>query len=78
MSEYKTEDRDGMRVDWDVPIRMDDGIVLRADVFRPIEPGRYPALVSYGPYGKGLAFQGRTRDGQSRPRRSGGPTRCCT
>jgi len=36
---------------------MDDGIVLRADVFRPIAPGRYPALVSYGPYGKGLAFQ---------------------
>lgn len=57
MSEYKSEVRDGMRVDWDVPIEMDDGIVLRADVFRPIQPGRYPALVSYGPYGKGLAFQ---------------------
>ena len=57
MSEYKSEVRDGMRVDWDVPIKMDDGVVLRADVFRPIEPGRYPALVSYGPYGKGLAFQ---------------------
>ncbi len=36
---------------------MDDGIVLRADVFRPIAEGRYPAIVSYGPYGKGLAFQ---------------------
>jgi predicted acyl esterase len=57
MSEYKSEVRDGMRIDWDVPIKMDDGIVLRADLFRPIEPGRYPALVSYGPYGKGLAFQ---------------------
>jgi predicted acyl esterase len=57
MSEYKSEVRDGMRIDWDVPITMDDGLVLRADVFRPIEPGRYPALVSYGPYGKGLAFQ---------------------
>ena len=57
MNEYKSEIRDGMRIDWDVPIEMDDGIVLRADVFRPIEPGRYPALVSYGPYGKGLAFQ---------------------
>ncbi|MGQ0525580.1 MAG: CocE/NonD family hydrolase [Betaproteobacteria bacterium] len=57
MSEYKSEVRDGMRIDWDVPIEMDDGLVLRADVFRPIEPGRYPALVSYGPYGKGLAFQ---------------------
>ena len=54
---YKSEVRDGMRVDWDVPIPMDDGIVLRADVFRPFQDGKFPALVSYGPYGKGLAFQ---------------------
>ena len=57
MSEYKSEVRDGMRIDWDVPITMDDGLVLRADVFRPVAEGRYPAVVSYGPYGKGLAFQ---------------------
>ena len=57
MSDYKSEVRDGMRVDWDVPVRMDDGIVLRADVYRPAAEGKYPALVSYGPYGKGLAFQ---------------------
>src|SRR3954468_18240271 len=46
-----------MKIDWDVPIRMDDGLVLRADVFRPDAEGRFPALLSYGPYGKGLAFQ---------------------
>ncbi|MGZ5033309.1 MAG: CocE/NonD family hydrolase [Usitatibacter sp.] len=47
-----------MRIDWDVPIRMDDGVVLRADVFRPDEPGgRYPVILTYGPYAKGLAFQ---------------------
>jgi predicted acyl esterase len=57
MSEYKSEVRDGMRIDWDVPIKMDDGLVLRADVFRPVKQGKYPAIVSYGPYGKGLAFQ---------------------
>ena len=57
MSDYKSEVRDGMRIDWDVPIKMDDGVVLRADVFRPVKEGKYPALVSYGPYGKGLAFQ---------------------
>ncbi len=51
------EIRDGMRIDWDVPIAMDDGLVLRADVFRPLAPGRYPVLLSYGPYAKGLAFQ---------------------
>jgi uncharacterized protein len=54
---YKSEVRDGLRIDWDVPIVMDDDLVLRADVFRPIAEGKYPALVSYGPYGKGLAFQ---------------------
>jgi putative CocE/NonD family hydrolase len=50
-----------MKIDWDVPIRMDDGLVLRADVYRPDErpsgEGRYPVILSYGPYGKGLAFQ---------------------
>lgn len=46
-----------MQIEWDVPIVMDDGLALRADVYRPPVPGRYPALLSYGPYGKGLAFQ---------------------
>jgi predicted acyl esterase len=46
-----------MRIEWDAPIAMDDGLVLRADVFLPQDPGRYPAILTYGPYGKGLAFQ---------------------
>jgi len=46
-----------MSIDRDVAIAMDDGLVLRADVFRPPAPGRYPVLLSYGPYAKGLAFQ---------------------
>jgi predicted acyl esterase len=46
-----------MRIDWDVPIAIDDGIVLRADVYRPPGPGTFPAIVSYGPYGKGLVFE---------------------
>ena len=53
----QSESRDGMKIDWDVAVKMDDGIVLRADVFRPIQDGKYPAVLSYGPYGKGLAFQ---------------------
>ncbi len=53
----KSEVRDGMRIDWDVPVAMDDGVVLRADVFRPVTDGRYPVILSYGPYAKGLAFQ---------------------
>jgi len=57
MTQTTTEQRDGMRIDWDVPIAMDDGIVLRADIFRPTAEGRYPVILSYGPYAKGLAFQ---------------------
>jgi predicted acyl esterase len=54
---YQSEIRDGMRIDWDVPIEMTDGVLMRCDVFRPVAEGRYPALLSYGPYGKGLSFQ---------------------
>jgi len=55
--EQRSESRDGMRIDWNVPIAMDDGLVLRADVFRPPAQGRFPVILSYGPYAKGLAFQ---------------------
>ena len=48
---------DGMRIDWDVAIEMDDGVVLRADVFRPIEDGPHPVIMTLGPYAKGLPFQ---------------------
>jgi len=43
-------------VDWDLPIEMDDGLVLRADVFRPDDGEPGPAIVAYGPYAKGLTF----------------------
>jgi hypothetical protein len=46
-----------MCIDWDAPIEMDDGIVLRADVFRPIAEAKHPVILSYGPYAKGLSFQ---------------------
>ncbi|MGB0087744.1 MAG: CocE/NonD family hydrolase [Rhodomicrobiaceae bacterium] len=49
--------QEGMAIDWDVEIAMDDGFRLRADIFRPTYEGRHPALLSYGPYAKGLAFQ---------------------
>ena len=45
-----------MRAEWDVGIRMDDGLVVRADVFRPDDDGRYPVIMTYGPYAKWLAF----------------------
>ena len=57
MSTHKSEIRDGMQIDWDVDIQTDDGLVLKADVFRPVSEGRFPVVLSYGPYAKGLAFQ---------------------
>ena len=57
MGQPRGEIRDGMRIEWDVPIAMDDGLVLRADVFRPVADGRHPVILTYGPYAKGLAFQ---------------------
>ena len=50
-------EQDKMCIEWDVAIAMDDGVVVRADVFRPSAPGKYPVLLTYGPYAKGLAFQ---------------------
>ncbi|MFZ2081652.1 MAG: CocE/NonD family hydrolase [Xanthobacteraceae bacterium] len=57
MSDSKSEIRDNMQIEWDVAIAMDDGIVLRADVFRPVGQAKHPVILSYGPYAKGLSFQ---------------------
>jgi predicted acyl esterase len=46
-----------MIVERDQPVPMDDGVVLRADVFRPAERGPFPVVMSLGSYGKGLPFQ---------------------
>jgi uncharacterized protein len=51
------EFRDGMRIDWDVPITMDDGLVLRADLYRPADARPHAVIMSYGPYGKWLHFE---------------------
>jgi putative CocE/NonD family hydrolase len=41
----------------DVPVSMRDGVVLRADVMRPAEAGKFPVLVYRTPYGKDAAQQ---------------------
>lgn len=41
-----------MALDKDVEIALSDGALLRADVYRPEAAGRYPVLMTYGPYGK--------------------------
>jgi hypothetical protein len=53
----RTEIRDGMRITWHQRIVMSDGIVLRADVYRPVEDLRCPVIMTYGIYAKGLSYQ---------------------
>jgi predicted acyl esterase len=52
---------DGMTIEWDVPIEMDDGLQLRADIFRPIGPGPGDARIQ---------VDGRIIAGRISPRRS--------
>jgi predicted acyl esterase len=42
----------GIAVDWDVPVTVRDGTVLRANVFRPAGGGRHPVILCAHPYGK--------------------------
>lgn len=49
--------------DVDVPLRTakpnipGDPLLLRANVYRPKAPGRYPVLVTCGPYGKDIPYE---------------------
>ena len=60
----RSEVHEGIRIDWDVPIRMSDGVTLRCDVFRPDDDRRYPVLMGVTPYGKWLSFQDEVWGGQ--------------
>jgi putative CocE/NonD family hydrolase len=46
-----------IRIERNVPVAMRDGTVLRADVYRPRAPGRYPVLVERTPYDVVLRLQ---------------------
>ena len=46
-----------MIVERDLPVPMDDGQVLRADVYRPDGNGPVPVIMTHGPYGKGVRYQ---------------------
>lgn len=39
-----------------VPIAASDGNVLRANVYRPDAPGRFPVILAHGIYGKDVHF----------------------
>src|SRR5262245_40403221 len=47
----------GLRVQRDVEIPLRDASHVVADVFRPDAPGRYPAIITLGPYSKDIHFR---------------------
>ena len=59
----------GIHVDWDVPVTVRDGTVLRVNVFRPESPGTFPVLMSAHPYGKDK-IPAKTRSGRGAPLQS--------
>jgi uncharacterized protein len=46
--------RQQVSVDFDVPAKMRDGVILRANVYRPVGEGPWPVLFTRLPYGKDL------------------------
>ena len=43
---------DSIRIDKNIPLTMRDGVVLRADVYRPDDNEKYPAIILRTPYSK--------------------------
>lgn len=48
----------GVAMERDVPIEMRDGVTLRADVYRPDAPGRFPVILTQTPYNKNSGLGG--------------------
>jgi len=46
----------GLIYEQDVRIPITDGVVLRANVYRPAATDRYPVLMAQGVYGKDVHF----------------------
>ena len=40
----------------DIAIPMRDGTILRADIYKPVDEGKFPVIVTRSPYGKGSEY----------------------
>jgi hypothetical protein len=49
--------RHPMLIEQDTPVPMRDGALLRANVYRPDAEGRFPVLMTLGPYGKDVPLR---------------------
>jgi uncharacterized protein len=50
-----------MIIERDIPVPMDDGLVLRADLFRPYTKEPVPVLMTLGPMPKAPSIKSNTR-----------------
>ena len=48
----RTEISDGIIREYDIAVKMRDGVTIYVDLFRPDQPGEYPVLLAWAPYGK--------------------------
>jgi len=46
------EHQDGMLIEWDVAVRLRDGVTVYVDVFRPENAVAVPIILTWSPYGK--------------------------
>src|SRR3990172_12669250 len=46
-----------MLIEHNIAVPMRDGAELRCNVFRPESPGRFPVVMTFGPYGKDVPLQ---------------------
>ena len=53
----------GVKIERNVPVPMRDGIILRANIYRPDRGGPYPVLVTRSPYGAKESFDNFVRAG---------------
>ena len=62
--------RHDVLIQQDVEARMRDGVVLRANVYRPVDNGTYPVLLSRQPYNKNTNINPVYADPSGWPRRA--------
>jgi predicted acyl esterase len=48
----RTKKAEGMIIEYDVAVKMRDGVKIYIDVYRPEVEGKYPPIICWGPYGK--------------------------
>ncbi len=48
----RTEKAQGMIIEYDVSVKMRDGVKIYVDIYRPEIDGKCPVIVAWGPYGK--------------------------